>query len=443
MPLVSRDGLTYTFRIRKGVFFQQDPCFGEKSNGARELVAQDFIYSWNRLLDPKVGASGEWTLKGRIKELLAPDAHTLVVRLTKPHQQFLYLTAMNYLAAVAHEAVEYYGLDFGFHPVGTGPFRLGSFTANEYIWMRNPQYYGSKSSLEGIRDIVLAEDQPALMGFLNGEYDVLTRVPQELLAPGGPKLPPGAEVLKEPAADFTYFALNMAHPLIGKNRFLRQAMSLAYDIGPVIEKFYGGLALKAEFLIPPGIGGYDPTFKNAYTLYNLVKARQLLAQAGYPEGRGLPEFSLDAPVGTQSRLLGEYFVRSLAQLGVRVRLNLVLWPELLARVQRRQGEIYSVAWVYDYPDPENGFQILYGPNESPGPNKANYHNPELDRLLEKLGGPLDSALIAKMRALIVKDAPWIFGVHRLETRLVQGRVKNYKISAFDYGIEKYLKLDIH
>ncbi|MBI3542424.1 MAG: hypothetical protein HY075_04005, partial [Deltaproteobacteria bacterium] len=153
MPAVSRDGLTYTFKIKQGVRFQDDKAFPDGKG--RELVASDFVYSFKRLADPKEASEGWWVLDGKIAGLnewaeaarktdkadylapvaglQAPDAHTFVLKLTKPNPLILHSLTMPYTNVVAHEAVARYGKEFGSHPVGTGPFRLDSLTPLQAI----------------------------------------------------------------------------------------------------------------------------------------------------------------------------------------------------------------------------------------------------------------------------------------------------------------------
>jgi ABC-type transport system substrate-binding protein len=288
---------------------------------------------------------------------------------------------------------------------------------------------------------------------MNGEHDVLGRVSPERVASGEVQAQEakGMRFFKESAADFTYFAFNMDDPVVGgytpSVKHLRKALSLAYDVAPVIDKFYSGMAKAAQFVIPPGVPEYDSAYKNPNATYNLVQAREHLAKAGYPRGEGLPELVLDAPADANSRLHAEYFARCMERIGIKVRLNLSPWAEMLARVRRRQGQIYAVTWVYDYPDAESGLSTLVAANASPGPNKSNYKSAAWDRLYEQVRsmvhGSKRTALVKQMRKIFEEDAPWILGVHRTEARLLHPWVGNYKIHLFDFGIEKYIRMRAH
>lgn len=453
MPSLSRDGRTVTIKLREGVRFQADACLAGSTAGlGREVSAQDFVESWRRLLDPATASPNRWILDDRVASFRAVGPRTLELKLKKPQPSLAHLLAMPATAVVPIECVQTLGADFAFHPVGTGPFRLKSHSSKRFEWERNPDYRDKNlPALDGIVDDVIFEDQPAWLAFEKGEHDYLMRIPVDRQLEGDVMETGGRRLLRSPAADFTYFAFNMMDPVVGgrspARRSLRKAMALAYDRGPLIDAIYRGQAQRAQFLLPPSVPGYDAKYRSPYDVSDLNKAKALLVKAGYPEGKGLPELVLDAPTGAANRIQGEYFQRAMARIGIKVRVNLSSWPELLARARRKQGQIYAVSWVYDYPGAENGLALLYGPNASPGPNKSNYGNPAYDRLFDKYQatrpGKRRAALIKAMRRIFEEDAPWILGVHRHETRLLHPWVKNYRIHLFQYGIEKYLRLAQH
>ncbi|MEK6623499.1 MAG: ABC transporter substrate-binding protein, partial [Bdellovibrionota bacterium] len=305
LPEVSADGFTYTFKIRQGVFFHDDQAF---PNGkGRELVAEDFVYSFKRLADPKLQSTGWWLLDGKIKGLnewrdknaskdvvdyseaiegvQAVDKNTLRFVLKKNFPQFLYSLAMTFTVAVPREVVEFYGKEFLNHPVGTGPFILPKFEqTNKITYTKNPKFrtklYPSEASDEykklGYLDdagktlplidkvivTILEEDQPRWLNFQKGNLDYIG-IPKDNFASA---LTPsrqlsddlakkGIQLMIEPSLDVTYTAFNHENPLF-QNVKLRRAMSLAYDVNKSNELFYNGTALPAQSVIPPGIAGY-------------------------------------------------------------------------------------------------------------------------------------------------------------------------------------------
>jgi ABC-type transport system substrate-binding protein len=237
----------------------------------------------------------------------------------------------------------------------------------------------------------------------------------------------------------------MADPLMGKNKYLRQAMSLALNSGPMIELFYNGRAIAAQGPVPPGLAGYDPNFKNPYREFNLEKAKELLKKAGFPEGKGLAPIEYATTSSSTSRQMNEYLQKQLAALGITLKIDTYSWPEFSAAVKNRKAQMWGMAWSADYPDAENFLQLFYGKNVSPGPNDSNYQNPEFDKLYEQAMATQDvkqrTAIYKQMVKLVVEDCPWVFGVHRIDFGLIQPWLKNFKLHDLDHTRAKYYRVD--
>jgi oligopeptide transport system substrate-binding protein len=495
LPEVSADGLTYTFKIRKGVLFQDDKAF--QDGKGRELTAHDFVYSLKRLADPKLQSTGWWILDGKIKGLnewrnkyaeqptvnyddlieglKALDDQTLQFVLNNPYPQFLYSLAMPFTFVVAKEVVEFYGKEFLNHPVGTGPFKLPEFTqTNRIVYTKNPTFrsklYPSDGSEEFAKlgfiedagkplpfvdkvvvDIII-ENQPRWLQFMKGNLDYVS-IPKDNFDTA---VTPTREIspdLKEkgilmditPSLDVTYIAFN--HDMkVFQNVKLRRAMMLAYDETKSNELFYNNTALPAQSVIPPGIAGHINDYKNPYRGPDLEKAKQLLAEAGYPEGKGLPVITYDCPTSTVSRQMGEFFRDQMAQIGINVTVVQNQWPELQRKINNRIVMTYGIAWGADYPDAENFLQLLYGPNKSPGANGSGYDNPEMNRLYKVSSVMQDSpertAIYEKMYRMAAEDVPWIFGVHHQQFSLKHSWLKNYYYTDFDSGQAQYINIDL-
>lgn len=495
MPVVSADGKVLTFKLKKGVLFQDDEAFKDTQGKGREMTAEDVVYSFKRLADPKLASSGWWIFDGKIaglnewreaakagpdyskpvEGLKATDRYTVQITLTARSAQFLYALAMPFTFIVPREAVEKYGKEFINHPVGTGPFKIAEYNPNsKLVWVKNPTYrketYPSEGEATDQADGLLAdagkplpladkliiqifeESQPMWLTFLSGKLDA-AGIPKDNYQQAitatkelSPELKQKGIVLKKSAdLDITHFSFNMTDPLFAKNKYLRQAMSLAYDEDQFIEKFYNGRAIPAQGPIPPGIAGYDPNFKNPYRQFNLQKSKELLAKAGYPEGKGLPPIEYATLSDSTSRQSTEYAQIMFGAIGIKLKVNTYSWPEFQSAVKTKKGQLWSFAWSADYPDAENFLQLFYSKNVSPGPNDANYVNPEFDKLYEKALAMTDSPerteLYRKMAAIVVEDCPWIFGAHRIVFSLTHSWLKNYKRHAFDHGSAKYLRID--
>lgn len=495
MPTVSADGLVYTFKIRQGVLFQDDKAF--PGGKGRELVAEDFVFSLKRLADPKYNSVGWWLIDGKIKGLnewrdanknaqtvdytqlveglKATDRYTLQVTLGRPFPQFLYALAMPYTFAVAKEVVEHYGAEFLNHPVGTGPYLLPEFTqAKKITYVRNPKFREKLYPTEGeegdkekgllddagkrlplndkIVVEVITEDQPRWLNFQKGNLDLTSLPKDNMSASMTPDKKLTDEMQKKgfnldvnPSLDVTYIAFNHEDPLF-KNVKLRRAMSLAYNETEANKLFYNDYAMVAQSVVPPGIAGHIPGFKNPYKQNNVEEAKKILAEAGYPGGKGLPELSFETTATSQSRQMGEFLVKEMAQIGIKIKISGNTWPELQNKINNKTAQMYGMAWGADYPDAENFLQLLYGPNKAPGSNGANYNNPEFNALFKEASlmqdTPIRTAAYEKLNRMVAEDVPWIFGVHRMTFTMTQSWLKNFKNIEFDAGQEKYLRVDL-
>lgn len=496
LPVVSKDGLTYTFKLKKGVKFQDNAAFPEGKG--REVTANDFIYSWKRVADPRNVSDGFWIFDGKIKGLnewaaavkaekanydtpveglQAPDSHTLVVKLTGVYHQLNYVLAMPFAAVVPREAVEKYGKEFLNNPVGAGPFMLekpSDWVRNSKVTLkRNPTYRGDVYPSDGeagdaekgmladagkpvpfVDKVVfneIVEDQPRWQNGLKGNFEWF-EIPKDNFGGAvqnnalvGDLASKGMKLDVVPALDITYTGLNMKDPILGKNKLLRQAMAHAYDNKTYIEKFFNNRGIEAQGPVPPGIDSYDPAYVNPVGTYDLAKAKELLAKAGFPGGKGLPEFAYENLSDSTARQSGEFFVQSMAAIGIKVKLNSNTWPQFQEKIKGQKAQLFGIAWSADYPDAQNFFQLFYSKNKSPGPNDTSFENAEFDRLyveaLKLPPGTERNKLYQKMRDIVAEESPWMFNAHRLLYKVVQGWTHNFKWSevAFDWG--KYVRVD--
>ena len=505
LPDVSADGLTYTFKIRKGIYFQDDPCFVRNGGKGRELVAQDFVYSIKRVADVKTEATGFWVFNDRIaglnefreassnaeetdydvpvEGLQALDSHTLQIKLTRPYPQLLWILTMHYSYAVAREAVEYYGREFLNHPVGTGPFVLDSWRKNYRIdFRRNPKWaetgrvetYPTVGGLgdeeEGLLEMagqpvpfldrivqfVVGDASTQWLMFLTAQFgtsgisrDNWDATTTENMGLAGELADRGIRMYNNPDMSVFYVGFNMDDPLLGKNKKLRQAMSCALNTEEWI-RFHNDRVTRPVGPIPPGVAGYKQM--ESPFAFNLDKARQLLQEAGFPDGidpkTGKPlqfEISIGQAQTPEARQSVELFASHLDKIGIKLKPDYSNWPTFLDKLDRRQVQLYRLGWIADYPDAENFLQLFYGPNSSPGPNHSNYSNPEFDVLYEKVrvmqDSPQRTKLYEDMADIIIEDCPWIFLHTPLSSVLKHDFVLNYKPHDFPYGMVKYQYID--
>ena len=346
LPEVTDGGATFTLRIRPGIFFAPDPAFGGKP---RELTAHDYVYSIERLLDPKLKSQWLFLVEGKIvggdaamqaaKEsgrfdydkpiegLQALDRYTVRIRLANPDYSFPYVLAMPATSALAREVVERYGQDIAFHPVGTGPFRVAEWVRGSRIVLEaNPGYRedvfdgdpgpdaashaiyarlkGRRLPLVGRVEInIVDEAQPRWLAFLNGEHDYIRPLPEDfanIALPGG-KLAPnlakaGIYVTPDEVAYTTYTTFNTAPTIDGKPNALggytpekvalRRAIAMGFRIGEQIAILDKGQSVRAYSPLPPAVSGYDPAFASPMLDYNPARAKALLDMFGYVDRDG-------------------------------------------------------------------------------------------------------------------------------------------------------------
>ena len=496
MPEVSPDGLTYTFQVRSGIYFQDDPCFEATGGCGRELTAQDFVYAIQRVADARTVSTGWWLFRNRIvgldafreatlKEpgrevnrpiegLQAPDERTLVITLTQPYPQFLYVLAMHYAAAIPREAVDYYGDRLGQHPVGTGPFQLVSWDRNyRVVYRKNPgwelrgraesipaanqQGLGGRGlpGLDGIVDLVMADASTRWLAFLRGELDRcgLSQDQWDVVVDEHGALRPafyeqGIRMASGPALQISYIAFNMDDPVVGTNTALRRAITQAFNTEEWLE-FHNQRVMRPTGPIPMGLAGYR---EGALPFpYDLAAARQLMVEAGYPDGvdpatgeRLRLTLELGRADDQELRQTAELIRHFVSQIGIRLELNFNHAPQFYDKLERRAAQLFYLSWIGDYPDAENFLQLFYGPSASPGPNRCNYVNPTFDRLFEQArvmpDSPERTARYEALAQIVIEDCPWVFASQPRDVFLYWDRVRNLRHHAFPYGRDKYVTM---
>jgi ABC-type transport system substrate-binding protein len=194
-----------------------------------------------------------------------------------------------------------------------------------------------------------------------------------------------------------------------------------------IDLFVGGNASVSNQVLSPGIAGYDAT--KPPRIYSIEKAKEALAKAGFPGGKGLPTITVDLEGSSTQRQYGEFFKDEMSKIGIDIKIVLNTRPELFDKKRRGKIQIVIDGWVADYPDAQNYLQLLYSKNKAPGPNYANFENAEFDSLYLKIAdmqpGPARSKLIKRVNEIFDEETPW--GLIRVDTlsMVTQGWVKNY------------------
>lgn len=429
---VSNDGLRYTFTIR------QDASF----HNGRRVTANDFVYSFTRILDPKEESSalgffekvkGAVTYRsGKSKEILglkARDSHTLEITLEEPFAPFLAVLAMKYSKAVPREEVERWGKEFGYHPVGTGPFRLESFESDRIVLSANRDYYEGPPYLERVVYSVYpgAQNEKMAEEFLTElleEAPVYAEFREQLSGKETYKL------LRKPTLSLLFYGMNCRiEPL--SNPLVRQAINYAINKHQIVGEVYKDQFVVADTLLPPGMPGYFP--ENASLAHDAQKARELLEKAGYSSARPLPALTILS--ASHSRLAQKEFALLQADLeAVGITLNVIYqtdWPAFETQLRQGKFMLYRYAWFADIPDPDNFLGALCSSASSD--NFMGYKNPRVDTLFTQALTEVDplkrAALYREAETIVLREAPMVPLLYLTFESAFQAYVKGLEISA--------------
>ena len=429
----SRDGLTWTFELRKGVKFH---------NG-REVVADDVVYSFSRLLDPKTrsGAAELFlSIKGArdfargnartISGLVALDRYTVQVTLDEAVVPFVGILPIGQAKIVPHDLAETQGAAFGSHPVGTGPFKFVRWErGKELVLGANPDYFDGPPRIGRLVYRVFPGDQRDAMydEFLKGNLEdgpVPLRADRRALAADEAHI-----YVKRPTISLRFYGFNTRiKPL--DDRRVRQAIILAIDRKAIIETVFFGQPIFAHGILPPGMLAFNPDL-SGYP-FDRKKSRDLLAEAGYPGGRGLPPITIWSGTKRDDILREHEQIRkSLAAVGATAEFQyLTNWPAFSKMVDDGKLPVFLYAWYADVPDPDNFLAKLF---HSRGRNNFfGYSNPIVDDVLASARSVTDVQSRAeryrKAERLILDDAPIMPFFHHTYERLFQSYVKGVEVS---------------
>ena len=428
---INPDGTEYRFHLRNDVYFHSDPVF--QSVKGRQVKAADFIYSFNRILDPATASSGTWIFDNVSREqggpaFIAPDDSTLVIRLKEGFPPFLSMLAMPYASVVPREAIQWYGEGFRRHPVGTGPFMFKFWKEGvRLVLVKNPDYFESEGSsrlpyLDAVSISVLSDKQSAFLDFVKGKLDFISGLDpsykDELLTKQGrlqQKYRNTVELITQPYLNTEYlgFLVDQAiiegkpNPLFDKR--VRQAINYAFDRKKMVTYLRNNIGSPGiNGIIPKGLPSFDST--KVYYTYNIEKARQLLSEAGFPGGKGMPPVTL---VSTPDYLdFCKHIQQQLTVLGVEMKIEISTPAAIKQMKAEARLPFFRASWIADYPDAENYLLMFLGRNFCPrGPNYTHFSNREFDRLYDlTLHEPADSirfGIYRQMERLVMEEAPMV------------------------------------
>jgi peptide/nickel transport system substrate-binding protein len=456
---MSEDGKSYTFHLRTDVYFHDHELF---PNGkGRKVVAADFIYSFNRLLDEKVASPGAWLVRGKIateNPYEAVNDSTLVIRLNIPYRPYLGVLTLPYFSVVPKEIVEHYGKDFRINPIGSGPFTVKLWDEIKVLFLdKNENYFmtdavGQKLPyLDGIKISFINDRRSEFEAFKQGELDFMSGIDPAykdmILEADGTLRAEFIETVnldKSPYLNTEYLGFSLANQnnkAIG-NKLVRQAINLGFDRVKMIQYLRNGSGLPAHAgMIPAGLPSYNPEEVKGYQ-YDVEKAKALLKKAGYENGVGVGEIVLNTSSGYID--MCTFIAKALEDIGLKVKVEMTeaaLQRELMVK---NELDFFRGSWIADFPDGENYLALFYGGNGAP-PNYTFFKNAEFDALYEKAVQTADPELYIpmyqEMERIVIEEAPVVPLYYDEVVRFVNKNVSGLQNNAMNLLDLKRVKME--
>jgi peptide/nickel transport system substrate-binding protein len=472
---VNEDATKFTFTLRKGVKFHDDKCF--EGGKGREVTAKDFKYSLDKLCetdpsnqmywlfkDKVVGANEYYEstvnkspLPGGVSGIKVIDDYTIEINLNYSFAGFLNILSHISCSVFPKEAFDTYGLDMRIQCVGTGPFRVKKIKESETVILeRNPDYWGVDSYgnqlpyLDGIKFSFIKEKKAELLEFRKGNLDMVFRLPLEMIkevvgeleeAKKGGNKPYVMQVV--PA--MSVFYLGLQHQLPPFNNIdVRKAFNYAIDRESIVTYTLQGEGRAGLNGIVPPFKGYDYENVKGYD-YDPQKAKEHMAKAGYPNGKGFPEITLQINPGGGDRnvQVAEVVQKMLSEnLGISVKIEQMQFAQHLENLETGKALFWRAGWIADYPDPENFLNLLYG-DHVPGDinsksyiNSTRYQSEAFDSVFNAALREIDDKkrmeLYRQADQIAIDDAATMPIFYDENTRLLQVYVKNFPANAMEY-----------
>jgi peptide/nickel transport system substrate-binding protein len=411
---VSEDGLTYTFKLRKGVKFHDGTDFNA------EAVVYNFERWMNSHDEGKFAyyASMFGGFKGDeghvIKEVKAVDEYTVQFTLNRPQAPFLKNIAMPPFAIASPEALEKHGDKFGENPVGTGPFVFKEWKRNDTITLeKNPNYWKEGyPKLDKVVFKVIPDNSARLNALLTGEIQLMDGMnPSDVEKVEANK---DLQVFFRPSMNVGYLGFNVEKEPFN-NKLVRQALSHAVNKKALIDAFYSGQAEPAKNPMPPVIEGYNDEIED-YP-YDLEKAKQLLAEAGYPNGFETEFWAMPVPrpYMPNGQKVAEAIQADFAKIGVKTTIKTMEWATYLEKVQAGEAPMFLLGWTGDNGDADNFLYTLLDKDNIGSNNYSRYSNDQVHKLLIDAQSTPDqekrNELYKQAQVIIHEDAPWVPLVH--------------------------------
>lgn len=435
---ISKDGLTYRFRLRQGVAF----------SNKRYVAAHDFKYSFERILNPKTRSPNTWVLdkiagaddyiSGRADNLRGVrviDDHTLEIRLARPFSPFLYLLTMPAAYVVPEEEIRRLGPDFSFQPAGTGPFLLREWQNGRTLRLeRRDDYFDKKPAVRGLVYRIISEDLTAMAEFELGNIDVIA-IPSSHFRKFMDDPVRKGYIHAIRGINTYYLGMNCARPPFD-NPEVRRAISHAIDREKLLNTFYEKRGRPASGPLPDLLRKWEasPVYE-----YNPEKAGEIIKRRGLTGTAATLYITADQEVADMAEFIQSFIKKT----GLDLRIKQLEWSAYKEAINKGEPDMFWLSWWADYPDPENFlYPLFHSSNAGPAGNRTRYSSREADRLIELGQAEQDekkkNAYYQKAERLIVKDAPWVFFWHKTDYIAVQPYVRGfrpYPVYSMDKGTD--------
>lgn len=492
LPLFENKGTVLKIKIKKNISYHEHPVFKGKT---RYLKADDFVVQFKRLAMKSLKSPGKSLFSGivvgfdeygdkinedwkKIKSvplegIVAQDDQTLVIKLIRSEPNMLYYLALNFVAPIPQEFLEFQENNLDKVLLGTGPYQYSGFSSNYFGMKKFANYrqdfyptsgdrYANVEKLldsskeripfiDEVRFYVTSQEEERWDMFLKRDIDLLT-VPKTFI----PKLyDPNGELSSElrskeiklkhfPILANRWLSFNMKHPIVGKNDFLRRAIAYAIDYSKYVQVLSQNTNLRANSILVPGISGYLPA-KDFRFKYDPALAKEYLNQAGYDKPEKMPTIIYSTRGNQSIHLLEAEFIKThLEAIGLKVQIEVLTFPDFIRKGRAGELMFFTDNWLFDYPDGENILQLLVSRN-FPGVNKSAYANDQIDELYDELKQTtnldLRDKIIQQMEEIVFNDLPWIPLMYESSFVLQYPEIKNFRKSSIIRNYVKYLKIE--
>nr|MBC7612019.1 ABC transporter substrate-binding protein [Pseudopedobacter sp.] len=460
---ISEDGKTYTFHLRDDVYFHDDALF--KDGKGRKAISNDFKYSFSRIIDPKIASSGAWIFNDKVdgqEAFQASNDSTFVIQLNKPFPPFISMLSAQYCSVIPFEVAEHYVKEFRTHPIGTGPFQFKYWKEGEVLVLLKNEHYFEKDSagiqlpyLDAVKATFIPDKQTAFMEFIKKKLDFFNSVDgsyrDDILTKGGTmtdkykgkfKLRKGSYLNTEYLGMLVDSSLAIVKNSPLKYKKVRQAINYAINRERLVKYLRNSIGIPGNSgFIPAGMPGFNAKAVKGYP-YNPEKSKELLAEAGFPEGKGMGEVTLSTT--TTYKDLIEFIQGELSNVGIKSKIEVNQSASLRETIAKRQVNFFRGSWIADYADGEIYLSMFYSKNYVPiGPNYTSFNNKEFDKMYEQINYIKDDQerfkLYQKMDQLMMDESPVVPLFYDEFVNLYQNNISGLSSNAQNLLVLKNVK----